>query len=125
MRTEQAAMWALLPAVRRYIEATGIPDGYNIGINAGEAAGQTVAHAHVHVCDSPISLRRARSSWRHTLDHPSQGAVLGDAVSDPDQRGAIGFAEGALELLDEAGTPPPDSVDAPCRGGLERVRPAC
>jgi diadenosine tetraphosphate (Ap4A) HIT family hydrolase len=25
------------------------PDGYNIGINVGEAAGQTVAHAHLHV----------------------------------------------------------------------------
>ncbi|HTN83212.1 MAG TPA: HIT family protein, partial [Sorangium sp.] len=25
------------------------PDGYNIGINAGEAAGQTVMHLHVHV----------------------------------------------------------------------------
>jgi diadenosine tetraphosphate (Ap4A) HIT family hydrolase len=25
------------------------PDGFNIGINVGEAAGQTVAHAHMHV----------------------------------------------------------------------------
>lgn len=25
------------------------PDGYNIGINVGEASGQTVSHAHVHV----------------------------------------------------------------------------
>jgi diadenosine tetraphosphate (Ap4A) HIT family hydrolase len=25
------------------------PDGYNIGINVGEAAGQTVMHLHVHV----------------------------------------------------------------------------
>jgi len=25
------------------------PDGYNVGINAGGAAGQTVMHAHVHV----------------------------------------------------------------------------
>jgi diadenosine tetraphosphate (Ap4A) HIT family hydrolase len=25
------------------------PDGYNIGINAGEAAGQTVMHLHVHL----------------------------------------------------------------------------
>jgi diadenosine tetraphosphate (Ap4A) HIT family hydrolase len=25
------------------------PDGFNIGINDGEAAGQTVLHAHVHV----------------------------------------------------------------------------
>jgi diadenosine tetraphosphate (Ap4A) HIT family hydrolase len=25
------------------------PDGYNIGINNGEAAGQTVVHMHVHL----------------------------------------------------------------------------
>ena len=25
------------------------PDGYNIGINVGEAAGQTVFHLHIHV----------------------------------------------------------------------------
>lgn len=25
------------------------PDGFNVGINIGEAAGQTVAHVHVHV----------------------------------------------------------------------------
>jgi diadenosine tetraphosphate (Ap4A) HIT family hydrolase len=25
------------------------PDGYNVGFNAGEAAGQTVFHAHVHI----------------------------------------------------------------------------
>jgi diadenosine tetraphosphate (Ap4A) HIT family hydrolase len=45
---EQAAIWALLPMVRHHIEASGVPDGYNIGINVGTAAGQTVAHAHVH-----------------------------------------------------------------------------
>jgi diadenosine tetraphosphate (Ap4A) HIT family hydrolase len=25
------------------------PDGYNIGINSGEAAGQTVMHTHIHL----------------------------------------------------------------------------
>jgi diadenosine tetraphosphate (Ap4A) HIT family hydrolase len=46
---EHAAIWALLPAVRRHTEAKRAPDGYNLGINIGEAAGQTVAHAHLHV----------------------------------------------------------------------------
>jgi diadenosine tetraphosphate (Ap4A) HIT family hydrolase len=46
---EQAAVWALVAPVRRYVEAAWIPDGYNIGINVGESAGQTVAHAHLHV----------------------------------------------------------------------------
>lgn len=46
---EQGAVWSLVASVRRYIESTWMPDGYNIGINVGEAAGQTVAHAHLHV----------------------------------------------------------------------------
>ncbi|MGE3511721.1 MAG: HIT family protein [Vicinamibacterales bacterium] len=46
---EQAAVWALVLEVRRHIEASTAPDGYNIGINVGEAAGQTVDHAHLHV----------------------------------------------------------------------------
>ena len=46
---EQAAIWALVPAVRRHVEAERAPDGYNIGVNVGEAAGQTVLHAHLHV----------------------------------------------------------------------------
>jgi diadenosine tetraphosphate (Ap4A) HIT family hydrolase len=45
----QADVWALLSVVRCHIEASGMPDGYNIGINIGEAAGQAVAHAHMHV----------------------------------------------------------------------------
>jgi 5-methylcytosine-specific restriction endonuclease McrA len=35
------------------------------------------------------------------MDHSGEGAVLGDAVTHADQRGAIGFAEKVLELLDE------------------------
>ena len=46
---EQAAVWALIAPVRRHIETTWTPNGYNIGINVGKAAGQTVAHAHLHV----------------------------------------------------------------------------
>ena len=47
---EQAAMLSLIGPVRQLIEADGpAPDGYNIGINIGQAAGQTVAHAHLHV----------------------------------------------------------------------------
>jgi diadenosine tetraphosphate (Ap4A) HIT family hydrolase len=46
---EQAAIWALVPLVQRRVEADHVPDGYNLGINVGEAAGQTIAHAHLHV----------------------------------------------------------------------------
>jgi diadenosine tetraphosphate (Ap4A) HIT family hydrolase len=46
---EQAAVWRLLGAVRQWIESHHRPDGYNLGVNVGPAAGQTVAHAHLHV----------------------------------------------------------------------------
>jgi len=46
---EQNAIWALVAEVRERL-LTGLkPDGFNIGFNDGLAAGQTVAHAHVHV----------------------------------------------------------------------------
>jgi diadenosine tetraphosphate (Ap4A) HIT family hydrolase len=46
---EQAAVWALLPVVKAMVDKRHAPAGYNIGVNVGAAAGQTVAHVHVHV----------------------------------------------------------------------------
>jgi diadenosine tetraphosphate (Ap4A) HIT family hydrolase len=46
---EQRAVWDLLPPVKKVIESQHSPDAYNIGVNVGSAAGQTVAHVHVHV----------------------------------------------------------------------------
>jgi diadenosine tetraphosphate (Ap4A) HIT family hydrolase len=46
---EQAAVWALVAPVRDRIESDRTPDGYNLGVNIGEAAGQTIGHAHLHV----------------------------------------------------------------------------
>ncbi|HTN84343.1 MAG TPA: HIT domain-containing protein [Sorangium sp.] len=46
---ERAAIFELVAAVKRQLDQELRPDGYNIGINAGEAAGQTVMHLHVHV----------------------------------------------------------------------------
>ncbi|WP_437819418.1 HIT domain-containing protein [Sorangium sp. So ce1078] len=46
---ERTALFALVDEVKSQLDAELHPDGYNIGINAGEAAGQTVMHLHVHV----------------------------------------------------------------------------
>ncbi|HWI39376.1 MAG TPA: HIT family protein [Burkholderiales bacterium] len=46
---EQAAVLALLNEARRLIEAKHHPDGYNIGVNVGKAAGQNRMHVHVHL----------------------------------------------------------------------------
>ena len=48
-REEQIALLDGIEAAKRAVEAKYQPDGYNIGINAGAAAGQTVFHLHVHV----------------------------------------------------------------------------
>ena len=46
---QQSAVWNLVAEVRQRL-LTGLkPDGFNIGVNDGLAAGQTVEHAHVHV----------------------------------------------------------------------------
>lgn len=46
---EQAGIWTLVGRVRAMLLAEIEPDGFNIGLNDGTAAGQTVNHAHVHV----------------------------------------------------------------------------
>jgi len=47
--TERAALLALLEQARTDLDAEFSPDGYNIGINDGAAAGQTVPHLHIHL----------------------------------------------------------------------------
>jgi diadenosine tetraphosphate (Ap4A) HIT family hydrolase len=39
----------LVRAVQPILAARFSPDGFNVGANCGEAAGQSVWHAHVHV----------------------------------------------------------------------------
>jgi diadenosine tetraphosphate (Ap4A) HIT family hydrolase len=46
---ERASMLALVDVARTALESELHPDGYNIGINDGAAAGQTVPHLHVHL----------------------------------------------------------------------------
>lgn len=46
---ERAAIMGLVPDVMAQIEDAHAPDGYNLGVNIGEAAGQTVMHCHLHV----------------------------------------------------------------------------
>jgi diadenosine tetraphosphate (Ap4A) HIT family hydrolase len=46
---EQSAVWVLVAQVRERL-LTGLkPDAFNIGVNDGLAAGQTIEHAHVHI----------------------------------------------------------------------------
>ena len=46
---ERKAMLALLDQAKVLLDREHKPDGYNIGINDGQAAGQTVMHLHIHI----------------------------------------------------------------------------
>src|SRR5262245_1731133 len=46
---EATAMLNMVRDVRVALDAKYAPDGYNLGVNDGPAAGQTVMHVHLHV----------------------------------------------------------------------------
>lgn len=46
---ERRVVWQMVDDVRDFLNEQYKPDGFNIGLNDGPAAGQTIGHAHVHV----------------------------------------------------------------------------
>lgn len=48
-KEEQRELASLIEITKEIIEKERNPDGYNIGMNCGETAGQTVMHFHCHV----------------------------------------------------------------------------
>jgi len=46
---EVVAFLSILREAKALVEKKHIPDGWNIGINEGAAAGQTVFHLHIHL----------------------------------------------------------------------------
>ena len=46
---ERTSLLELLDQAKAIIDAGFRPDAYNIGINDGRSAGQTVAHLHIHL----------------------------------------------------------------------------
>ena len=44
---EKAAIWQLLEEVKPIIDREFGPDGYNVGVNIGAAAGQSIPHLHI------------------------------------------------------------------------------
>ena len=47
--SEQAGLMALATRVKLILDGRFAPDGYNLGFNAGAAAGQTIDHLHIHL----------------------------------------------------------------------------
>ena len=72
---ERADLFELVNDVRVVIEQEHEPDGFNLGINVGEAAGQTIDHLHIHVIPRyKNDVSDPRGGVRHVI--PSKGNYL-------------------------------------------------
>ena len=57
---ELESLGVTIGIVKRLLNTKYHPNGYNVGVNCGEAAGQTIMHCHVHIipryngdCENP------------------------------------------------------------------------
>lgn len=79
--TEWRATRELLLAAKRLIDRELSPDGYNVGWNCGDAGGQQVRHAHLHViprfADEPHAGKGIRW-WLNQTDNRRPGSVETD-----------------------------------------------
>jgi diadenosine tetraphosphate (Ap4A) HIT family hydrolase len=65
---ERRALWEALQRARAALDAELQPAGYNLGINDGEMAGQTVMHLHVHLIPRyPGDSSDPRGGVRHSI----------------------------------------------------------
>jgi len=93
---QRSAVWQLVAAVRQGLLARGAT-AFNVGANVGEAAGQTIAHAHVHVIprtagdvEDPrggvrgvIAGRAVYDAQSTSADPAGRRAAAGCAMSSP------------------------------------------
>ena len=63
---EKIAILDLLEKAKKHLDEKYNPDGYNIGVNVGEYAGQTIFHLHIHLIPR----------YRGDIDNP-RGGVRG------------------------------------------------
>jgi diadenosine tetraphosphate (Ap4A) HIT family hydrolase len=70
---EQVAVWRLVAVVRDKLKTEMAVDGFNVGVNDGQAAGQTVMHAHVHVIPRRIGdVADSRGGVRWVIPEKAQ-----------------------------------------------------
>ncbi|HAK95447.1 MAG TPA: hypothetical protein DCM87_10680 [Planctomycetes bacterium] len=121
---EQRALMALARDVKELLEQRlkPPPDGWNIGVNIGAAAGQTVPHLHVHLIPrwhgdvpDPIGgvrhvipgrgnyLARADARGDLSTGHPNDPAYPPIEI-DPQQVGDLRVIAEYVEVLEESGT---------------------
>lgn len=88
---ERRDLWALVDEVKAILDAIQEPDGYNVGFNAGRAAGQTVSHLHLHVIPRyDGDVPDPRGGVRHVID----GKANYLAADLPNVRDAVELFDG-------------------------------
>src|SRR6185436_884035 len=103
-RGERVALLELVDEVKRQLDRELQPHGYNVGFNAGSAAGQTVMHLHIHVIPRfRGDMDDPRGGVRHVI--PSKGNYLRQAAplatggeNDPFARHVLPLFERADEI---------------------------
>lgn len=67
---ERVDLLDAITIAKKIIEKEFKPDGYNIGMNCGAAAGQTVFHFHCHVIPRFIGdMENPRGGVRHCVEN--------------------------------------------------------
>ena len=65
---EYASCFDLVKVVKSILEQQYHPNGFNVGVNCGEAAGQSVWHAHIHVIPRyKGDVENPRGGVRHVI----------------------------------------------------------
>ena len=107
--TEKTWVWSAIDKAIAVIRARHSPDGFNIGFNAGTAAGQTVLHFHLHVIPRYAGdVPDPRGGLRYVI--PAKANYLAqDVLTAGDQRRLIKgnedpFLPHLIQQMDRADT---------------------
>lgn len=109
--TERAALISAADSARLVLEQVHKPDGYNLGVNIGAAAGQTVPHLHLHLIpryhgDVPdprggvryVIPERANYLAGTERDHPPHSEPLVRGADDPLLPHLVAHLAGAMHV---------------------------
>ncbi len=98
---ERFAVFDLVHVVKAALDQELQPDGYNVGFNAGRAAGQTVMHLHLHVIPRyQGDMDDPRGGVRHVI--PSKGNYLLNVAALTTGGEADPLAPHVVRLFDQA-----------------------
>jgi len=68
-KAEKEDLINAIDLAKSHIESISKPDGYNLGMNCGSAAGQTIFHFHLHVIPRFIGdMENPRGGVRHCVE---------------------------------------------------------